>query len=44
MKNQNFIMTKTGDMPQKVFFGAFWTHSRQMDEAPCQKNNRKFDF
>jgi hypothetical protein len=30
------IIRETGDMPQKVFFGAFWTHSRQVDDAPCQ--------
>jgi hypothetical protein len=24
--------------------GAFWTHSREVAEAPCQKNNSKIIF
>jgi hypothetical protein len=25
-KNSEIVTLETGDMPQKVFFGAFWTH------------------
>jgi hypothetical protein len=25
-KFREIIILETGDMPQKVFFGAFWTH------------------
>jgi hypothetical protein len=32
------LTLETGDMPQKVFFGAFWTHWRQVTGPPCQKS------
>jgi hypothetical protein len=31
------VTLETGDMAQKVFFGAFWTHWRQVTGPPCQK-------
>jgi hypothetical protein len=31
------VTLETGDMPEK---GAFWTHSRQVAEAPCQNRLR----
>jgi hypothetical protein len=31
------LIIETGDMPQKVLFGPFLTHLRQVTEPPCQK-------
>jgi hypothetical protein len=33
---REIVTLETWDMPQKVFFGAFWTHWRQVAVAPCQ--------
>jgi hypothetical protein len=35
------VTLETGDMPQKVFFGAFWTHWRQVTGPPCQNKVSK---
>jgi hypothetical protein len=37
------VTLETGDMPQKVFFGAFWTHWRRVTGPPCQKKVSKYD-
>jgi hypothetical protein len=47
-RHQNFfreiVTLETGDMPQKVFIGVFWTQWRQVAVAPCQKKNSKIIF
>jgi hypothetical protein len=35
------VTLETGEMPQKVLFGAFWTHWRQVTGPPCQKKVSK---
>jgi hypothetical protein len=35
------VTLKTGDMAQKVFFGDFWTHWRQVTGPLCQKKSFK---
>jgi hypothetical protein len=35
------VKLETRDMPQKVFFGAFWTHWMQVTGPPCQKKVSK---
>jgi hypothetical protein len=35
------VTLETGDMPQKVFFGIFWTHWRQVTGPLCQKKVSK---
>jgi hypothetical protein len=37
------VTLETGDMAQKVFFGAFWTHSRQKRDHCVKKIIRKRD-
>jgi hypothetical protein len=37
------VTLETGDMAQKVFFGAFWTHSRQITHC-VKKKGRKDIF
>jgi hypothetical protein len=38
------VTLETGDMPQKVFFGVFWTHWRQVTGPTCQKKVSKISL